>query len=139
MKNNGKEAETAFVKIWEDDRQGHVERLRDKKDLIGLNKGLKVADFAKPSDFMVSSASVPLHYAEVKSTTNPKLFSFSKIQPAQNAAALKEHKRGHGSYIFYIYSYEMRQWYKMSCYQYAALLDEGRRSVMFTELEEWIP
>ena len=135
MKNNGKEAENAFAGHWE--RVGHVERLRDKKDLMGLNKGLKMADFAKPADFMVSSQRHPLHYAEVKSTTNPTLFSFAKIQPAQSAAAIKEATRGNGSYFFYIYAYEHQQWYIMSCHHYASLVKMGYRSIKFTELEEW--
>jgi hypothetical protein len=135
VKNNGKEAERAFAAYWES--VGHVERLRDKKDLMGLNKNMKLADFAKPSDFLVSSQYTPLHYAEVKSTTNPTLFSFAKIQPAQSAAALKEANRGNGSYFFYIFSYERGQWFMMSCYQYFKLLGENRRSVKFEELEQW--
>lgn len=136
MKNNGKEAEVAFTKHWE--RIGHVERLRDKKDLMGLNKGLRIADFAKPSDFIVSSPHHPLHYAEVKSTTNPYMFSFSSIQPAQSAAALKEASRGAQAYTFYIFSYEVGKWFTMSAGRYAVLLNQGRRSVKFEELAEWI-
>jgi hypothetical protein len=135
MKNNGKEAENAFAQHWE--RVGHAQRLRDKKDLMGLNKGLKMADFAKPSDFMVSSPVERLHYAEVKSTTNPTLFSFAKIQPAQSSAAIKEATRGSGDYIFYIYSYEHAQWYKMPAYKYVGFLNAGQRSVKFEELEQW--
>jgi hypothetical protein len=111
--------------------------LRDRQDLIGLNKGLKLADFAKPSDFIVGSKVEPTHYAEVKSTSNPTLFSFAKIRPAQSAAALKEAKRGHGDYFFYIFSLALGQWFVMSCQQYRWLLDEGKRSVKFEELEPW--
>lgn len=136
MKNNGKEAEKAFHDHWF--KVGHVERLRDKQDLVALNRGLRVADFAKPSDFIVSSPDVALHYAEVKSTTNPTLFSFSKIRPAQSAAALKEQSRGKGSYVFYIFSYALSQWFMMTCDQYAAMLDAGKRSVKFEELPKWL-
>lgn len=136
MKNDGKAAETAFFDYWE--KRGHVERLRDKKDLVGLNKGAKLADFAKPSDFIVGSKVDPTHYAEVKSTSNPTMFAFAKIQPAQNAAALKEAKRGHGDYHFYIFSLALGQWFIMSCHQYETLLNEGRRSVKFEELSPWV-
>lgn len=136
MKNNGKEAERAFHDHWF--KVGHVERLRDKQDLVALNRGLRLADFAKPSDFIVSSPDVALHYAEVKSTTNPTMFSFAKIRPAQSAAALKEHTRGKGSYVFYIFSYALSQWLIMTCDHYARLLDAGRRSVKFEELVLWL-
>ena len=135
MKNDGKTAEVAFEKHWLN--RGHVERLRDKKDLMGLNKGLKMADFAKPADFLVSSPNDELHYAEVKSTSNPDSFAFAKIQPAQSAAALKEVARGRGSYIFYIFSVANGCWYAMNADQYILILGEGRRSVKFSELTTW--
>lgn len=135
MKNSGKEAERAFFEHW--DAIGHVERLRDKKDLMGINKGMKLADFAKPSDFIVSSPDVAMHYAEVKSTTNPRMFSFNKIQPAQSAAAKKEVSKGRGAYTFYIFSYELGKWFTMDATTYVVLLNEGRKSVHFEELTPW--
>ena len=135
MRNDGKDAEKAFEEHWR--RRGHVQRLRDKKDLVGLNGGAKLADFAKPSDFLVSSAVDPLHYAEVKSTVDAKCFAFGKIQPGQSAAALCEAKRGHGAYGFYIFSYALGRWFYMSCKEYATFVDEGRRSVKFEELTPW--
>lgn len=135
MKNNGKAAETAFFNHWE--ARGHVERLRDKKDLMGLNKNMKLADFAKPSDFLVSANDVPLHYAEVKSTSNPRMFSFAKIQPAQSSAAKKEAMRGSQSYKFYIFSYELGQWFTMDATTYVMLLGRDRKSVFFEELTPW--
>jgi penicillin-binding protein-related factor A (putative recombinase) len=135
VKNDGKEAERAFESYWE--RRGHLERLRDKKDLMGLNKGTRLADFKKPADYLVSSKVDPLHYAEVKSTTDGKSFAFSKIQEGQSAAALKSAQRGDGNYYFYIFSYALSQWFVMSCHQYRTILDEGRRSVKFEELEPW--
>jgi hypothetical protein len=133
--NDGTEAERAFVEYW--DARGHLERFRDKKDLMGLNKGKRLADFAKPSDYLVSAPNVPLHYAEVKSTTDGVRFAFGKIQPGQHVAALKEHRRGAGGYMFYIFSYPLGKWFLMSCTLYAKLVDEGRRSVKFEELSEW--
>lgn len=133
--NNGKEAEKAFEAYWE--HRGHVERLRDKKDLMGLNKGANIADFAKPSDFLVSSKTDPLHYAEVKSTHNATRFPFADIRPAQSAAALKAARRGDGNYWFYIYSYALNQWFTMHCALYRTLVDDGKRSVLFEDLVPW--
>lgn len=133
--NNGKDSESAFVKHWE--AIGHIERLRDKKDLMGLNGGRNVADFAKPSDFLVSARGVPMHYAEVKSMIKGESFAFGGIQPGQHIAALKEHAKGCGSYIFYIFSYENEAWYTMSCDQYAGLIEAGKRSVKFKDLALW--
>lgn len=135
MKNDGKDAELAFERHWLS--VGHIERVRDKKDLMGLNKGMRIADFKKPSDFLVSARGVPLHFAEVKSTVDAKSFTFSKIQDGQSKAALTEHARGCGAYIFYIFSYPLGQWFTMNCDQYAAVLEKGRRSVKFEELTPW--
>lgn len=135
MQNDGKEAERAFIKHWE--QVGHIERFRDKRDLSGLNKGARLADFAKPSDFIISSPNVSLHYAEVKSTVHATRFDFGKIQTGQSAAALKEAKRGHGAYIFYIFSFPLGKWFILSCREYAAALDSGNRSVKFADLTPW--
>ncbi len=135
--NNGKDAEEAFFEYW--NRRGHVERIRDRKDLMGINKGKgSIADFKKPSDFLVSSPTDPLHYAEVKSTVDAKSFSFNKIQDGQSVAAQKAAARGDGAYFFYIFSYPLGKWFIMSCKQYAAVLKDGRKSIKFTELEEWV-
>jgi hypothetical protein len=135
--NDGKEAEGAFENHWK--AVGHVERLRDKRDLVGLNGGnMAIADFAKPSDFLVSSPQVPLHYAEVKSTQGAKGFAFGAIQPGQHKAAMLEASRGMGMYVFYIFSYATGKWFTMDCLRYAALVNEGRRSVKFEELEPWL-
>lgn len=135
MKNDGKEAESAFVQHWES--VGHIERLRDKKDLMGLNGGRQIADFVKPADFIVSSPDTALHYAEVKSTIDRTKFTFNKIRPGQHIAALKSVQRGDGAYLFYIFSYAAGTWYKMTAHHYRGLLDDGRRSVDFQELPLW--
>jgi len=136
MKNDGKDAEAFFEGYWS--RVGHCERLRDKKDLVGLNRGAPVADFAKPSDFLVSSPTVPLHFAEVKSTFDERRFAFGKIQRGQSAAALKSATRGDGGYVFYIFSYPLGEWFVMSCKKYKELVDAGQRSAKFEELAKWL-
>jgi len=136
MKNDGKDAERFFEKYWE--TIGHVERFRDLKDLRGLNGGKTLKDFPKPSDYVVSSPSHPLHFAEVKSTTSGSSFSFGKIQPGQSAAAKKAAARGaKDSYLFYIFCYPLGQWFIMSGQEYVEALDAGKRSVKFSELRTW--
>jgi len=136
MKNNGKDAEAAFVAHWE--KRGHIERIRDSADLRGLNGGRSIADFKKPSDFLVSSAVDPLHFAEVKSTTSKTSFPFGNIEDGQHVAAIKSARRGDGGYTFYIFAYATSTWYTMSCKQYAQIHESGRRSVKFEELSLWI-
>lgn len=132
------EAEKAFEDYWRIKKGGHVQRLHDKKDLMGLNKGRHIADFRKPSDFLVSSLEAPLHYAEVKSTRDPKGFHFSGIQDGQSAAALLECGRGSGRYIFYIFSVANHRWYVMDCRKYSDVVASKRRSVKFEELQPWV-
>jgi len=136
MKNDGKDAESAFEEHWT--KVGHCERVRDARDLMGLNGGKRVADFKKPSDFLVSSRVHPLHFAEVKSTVDAKRFSFDKIQSGQANAAQREYLQGSGSYIFYIFSYPLGRWFIMPCAVYAHQLKMGRKSISFEELDPWI-
>jgi hypothetical protein len=136
MKNDGTAAEQAFEAHW--GKVGHVQRFRDLKDLRGLNKGLRLKDFPKPADFVVSSPDVPLHYAEVKSTTSAVSFSFSNIQPGQSAAALMEASKGSGRYIFYIFSFPLGEWFCMTSIRYAKLSEQGVRSAKFEELPKWV-
>jgi len=135
MKNDGKEAERAFLAYWT--AKGHVQRLRDLKDLMGINGGKRVADFPKPSDFLVSAVDTPLHYAEVKSTVHKTAFEFKCIRPAQSAAALAEASRGSGSYVFYIFSYALGRWFTLSCEDYATAVAAGHRSLKFGALTQW--
>lgn len=135
MKNDGKEAERSFEAYWKE--RGHVQRLRDKKDLMGINGGRMVADFAKPSDFIVSAPDVLLHYAEVKSTMHKTAFEFKCIQPGQHNAAMLEASRGSGSYNFYIFSYALGRWFVLSCVDYATAIAAGARSLKFQGLTTW--
>lgn len=135
-KNNGKPAEAAFVEHWE--KVGHVQRFYDQADLRGRNGGQHVGDFPKPADYLVSSPHDDLHFAEVKSCHGKTSFPFGSIQPGQSAAAKLEAKRGAGAYIFYIFSYHHGSWFYMTCHQYVALLDAGKRSVSFEELRPWV-
>lgn len=135
MRNDGTAAEKAFVDKIEAMPDSHVERLRDAKDLVGLNGGRKVGDFPKPSDFLVVLNGL-MHFAEVKSTDKVNRFPFSDIRPYQTRTALLMARIG-GPYSFYIYSYGRGAWFVMSAKVYAAAVAEGRRSVTFEELTPW--
>lgn len=134
-RNNGKQAEQAFEFYW--NHVGHCVRFWDAADLRGLNGGKAVKDFAKPADYAVSSPTHPLHFAEVKSCWSKTSFSFGCIRPGQSAAALQSAKRGDASYMFYIFSYALGQWFVMNCVQYRTVLDAGSKSVKFEELAPW--
>lgn len=134
MKNNGKDAEAGWLAIVKRNG-GIVERFWDQADLRGRNGGKAVGAFAQPSDFLLTLRGL-LEFAEVKSTTDRGGFSFGKLQPAQSSCALRQ-ARVNGPYNFYIFSYHLSQWFVMPCKQYAAVLDEGRKSVKFKELAPW--
>lgn len=133
--NDGAEAEKAFIERIMSQPNCWVERIRDAKDLRGINRGRAVGDFAKPSDFLVTQAG-RLEYAEVKSTQNPRRFSFSQIEAAQKSAALKQ-AAINGPYNFYIFSYGTSKWYIMPCLTYAAALSHGDVSIKLEDLREW--
>lgn len=133
-KNDGKEAEAGFLAIMA--RNGAVvERFWDQADLRGRNGGRAVGAYAQPADLLVTLNGV-LEYAEVKSTIKGKSFAFGGIQPGQSSAALRQAAVG-GPYNFYLYSYELSQWFIMPCKQYAEIIASGRRSVKFEELKTW--
>jgi penicillin-binding protein-related factor A (putative recombinase) len=133
--NDGKDAEKAFADYWS--RKGHCERFRDRRDLMGINANMRLQDFKKPSDFIVSSPSDPLHFAEVKSTKNKVSFSFNQIESGQHKAAILEDSRGSKAYIFYIFSYGTNEWYTMPCEIYAAAVRAGQKSVKLESLPKW--
>ena len=135
MRNSGKPAEEAFEEHWQ--RVGHCQRIHDAADLQGLNKRRRVKDYPKPSDYLVSSPEHRLHFAEVKSVHDKVRFPFKCITDGQHVAAMSEAKKGHGCYVFYIFSYHLGQWFVMDCWQYAEAIDSGARSISFKELKPW--
>jgi len=134
-KNDGKAAERAFESHW--NSVGHCQRLYDAADLRGRNGGRHVGDYPKPSDYLVSSPTEPLHFAEVKSVMDKTRFPFGCITDGQHNAAMKEAKKGSGRYIFYIFSYHLGKWFYMSCREYAVAINRGDRSKPFEELSPW--
>jgi len=94
-----------------------VFRLRDAKDLYGLNKR-KVAIFGLPSDFIVVSGG-HMFFAEVKSTQNKTSFSLDALTPSQKAACIMTTACG-GDYKIYIHNLITNTWYLMHGSEYVA-------------------
>jgi len=117
------EARPIRTKVW---------RLRDKKDLMGLNRGRKVAAFAVPSDFLVGEPG-RVFFAEVKSTTGDR-FEYSNIQPGQRSAATMSAAIG-SPYWFFIYSLKLNRWFQLSAEQLSADIKAGKKSRAFAELD----
>ena len=135
MRNDGSEAEEAFINRKMNRPGVVIERIRDAKDLRGINNGRAVGDFAKPSDFLVTEDGL-LHYAEVKSCQGSVSFPFSNIKPGQKSAALRQAAVG-CPYVFYIWSYGLEQWFLMPAKQFAEVRRAGKSSIKFKDLQEW--
>jgi hypothetical protein len=133
VKNDGTEAQDIFVARMTAQPKTHVWRARDKKDLMGINRGRKVAAFPLPADFTVAKQG-QLFFAEVKSTSDPDRFNYSQIEPGQRSAAIIS--AGCGSpYWFFIFSMVTRQWFQLSAEQFASDIKAGKKSRRFEELD----
>lgn len=137
MRNNGTQAQDDFEDHWKKKPGSHAWRMRDKKDINGLNgkkigKPGGIAAFAQPSDFLVTDEGV-LFFAEVKSTSDPKRFNYNQIEPAQRSAASISAACG-SPYFFFIYSIARAQWFILTAAQFVADMKAGKSSRTFEEL-----
>lgn len=135
--NTGKNSE----KLFEENLVGLVFRLRDKADLVGLNKGKNVAAFGNPSDYFIVTKTGG-YLAEVKSSLNKTSFSLSGFTPAQKAAITRCHKAGFGDrYLIYIHSLHLDQWFLITATDYYnAIILEKRKSIkwnLLNSLTSW--
>ena len=135
MTNDGKDAERAFLARIKRSPETVVERFWDQSDLRGINKGRAVADFAKPSDFLVTQDG-NIHYAEVKSVQSATSFPFANLEAGQRSAALRQAAVG-GDYRFYLFSYGLGEWFIMYADIFATALATGKSSVKFNALPRW--
>ena len=131
-RNDGKASEAIFLA----NTKGAVFRLRDKRDLMGLNKGKNVAAFANPSDFIVAEED-SLVFTEVKSSMNPTSFplaaSFKKGQLAA-MTRLANDEKGH-LYKIYIHNVTENKWYIMNATQFVNLVKQGKKSIKWIHLD----
>lgn len=133
--NNGKEAEKAFISRMKSIPGTVIERFWDQSDLRGLNKGRAVADFAKPSDFLITQHGT-IFYAECKSVQSATSFPFSNIEQGQRSAALRQAAVG-GAYRFFLFSYGLGQWFVMEAEVFAAAIAAEKSSIKFSNLPNW--
>lgn len=131
--NDGVFAQNEFIRLMELNPKTYVWRLRDKKDLMGLNKGKKVAAFAVPSDFLVGEPD-RVFFAEVKSTVGDR-FEYSNIQPGQRSAATVAASIG-APYWFFIYSIKLDRWFQLSAKQWCDDIKAKKKSRSFDELSD---
>lgn len=137
MANDGKQAENAWLRRMEATPRTVIERFWDARDLRGRNGGKAVADFPKPSDFLIYTSEA-LQFAEVKSVQSKTSFAFANIKHKQRSTALTMAAAGGGHlYTFYIFSFGLGQWFTMSANQLRAAVDDDRASLKFEELTKW--
>jgi hypothetical protein len=132
-KNDGSLSQQIFETRMGAKPKTFVWRSRDKKDLMGLNKGRKVGTFPQPSDYTVGTDG-QLMFVEVKSTSNETRFDYSQIEPGQRQAACISASIG-TPYWFLIHSLRSNQWFQLSGEQFAADIKAGKKSRLFTELD----
>jgi penicillin-binding protein-related factor A (putative recombinase) len=91
---------------------------------------------SRPSDRIVTF-NRETFYAEVKSTTDEKSFSFSNIQPYQRGWARQTIAAG-GLYFFFIHALALDQWFRVPA---QVVLDAPKKSLRFDELTSylWFP
>lgn len=137
MKNDGTDADDAFVARINAMPNTIVQRFYDQSDLRGLNRGRPVGDFAKPADYLVTMGG-RVRYAEVKSVQGAVSFPFGNIEDGQRSAALRHAAIGAGDcYHFFLFSYGTSRWYVMNADVFAATRAKGKKSIKFEELPEW--
>lgn len=133
MRNDGSVSQKIFETKMGLRPKTYVWRSRDKKDLMGLNRGRKVGTFPQPSDYTVGTQGT-LMFVEVKSTSNKTRFDYSQIEPGQRQAATISASIG-TPYWFLIHSLVDDRWYQLSAEQFAADIKAGKKSRQFTELD----
>src|SRR3546814_17096563 len=88
-------------------------------------------DYSKPADFLVTQ-NAQIEYAEVKSVQSATSFPFSNIERGQRSAALRQAMVG-GAYNFYIFSYGLGRWFRMSAQFFSEAVAAGKASAKFKD------
>lgn len=135
MKNSGVDAEKDFVDRLEDvyGKRVFIERLPDTKAIKGALKGGFIQ--GRPSDFLVTLCG-EMHYAEVKSCSDPVSFPFSNFR-ADQWKAMKKQRAAGGVYYVYILNINTNQWFRISGDEVLSIEEGGKKSIKWSELELW--
>lgn len=140
MRNTGKPSEEKFDETWQ--RQGKsafVFKFTDAAEATGMNKGAarrgaKVINIkAQPSDRLLVDRG-RTEFAEVKSTTDPRNFTFKLLRTTQSAFAAMVLAAG-GTYQIYVHRLDADVWYRVPYPLIQQTKDAGRASMSWAELD----
>lgn len=135
-RNTGKPSEQSFEAHFAAfGKRAFVHRLVDAAEIRGRTGKVGEAR-PQPSDYIVVFDGQTF-FAEVKSTTHERNFSFSLLRPTQSAAAKQVLSAG-GSYLIFIHKLAGQpQWYQVpySFIQQSKSLNKG--SLSWQELTQW--
>jgi penicillin-binding protein-related factor A (putative recombinase) len=130
------EAEQDFEDYWKGQgKDAYLDRPVDAAFLVGLNRGKKVAAPKATSDWIVTCGET--FYAEVKQSENPNLFPFANIKSHQLGRGQRIARAG-GRYDFFIKSLVHDKWYRVPALVIQELVDAGKKSVNWKELEPYL-
>lgn len=112
MANTGKEAEKEFEdRLRLKGKSAYFYRITDASDVRGMTG--KIGHIhAVPSDYIVVDEVYGTHFAECKSTSDPKGFPYSLIKTAQWAHFERINAAG-GMYVVYIKNMNSRSWFRV--------------------------
>lgn len=133
MKPKWLEAEEEFESFFPSKSQ-FLFKFHDTRAAMGVTGTRNVKTTEHPSDYILTDNGVML-YAEVKSSENKTSLSFSNIQKGQWSAAIRQVAAG-GLYIFFIYSFHLKMWYKVPA---RVLIEQQqiRQSIKWSELSDY--
>lgn len=125
-----KDVEKAFESFFDHyGKEAAVFRLSDTA-MAKANGGGFVA--AQPSDYIVLLQG-QWFFAEVKSSQDQRAFHFKNIRKGQIAASRRTVAAG-GTYLFFVYSFELEQWYCVPAQIVHTTLRQ-KKSMTWQELE----
>lgn len=136
-KNTGKLSEQIFDETFARmGKRAYVFKFTDASEATGMNKRV-VGIKAQPADRLLCVDGETC-LAEVKSTVDPRKFSFSLLRPTQSAHAKMILAAG-GRYDVFIHSLAHDRWYRVSYAAIRAQRDLGQGSMSWEMLSplEW--
>jgi hypothetical protein len=136
VKNDGTPSQQIFeTKMARLGKRAHLIRLRDQKDLRGLNQGRAVKAFPQPADYTLTLDGV-LYYAEVKSSIDEMRWAF-KFRPDQWACGKGMRAAGGGHlYLVLVHNVRANRWYWLNM-NLVLEWKETQASIAWDELEKF--
>ena len=133
MRNDGTESEKIFKdKMKAFGKSVFLYRIPDTKEATRGGKRKTNIMRSTPSDFIITWNSV-MAYAEVKSTSNPTLFSFSNFRKDQLAAMRMQIAAG-GNYWIFIHCLDQNKWYWIYGQDVIKRIDKNIKSMKWSEM-----